>query len=220
MPLFPGSSRSAISKNVRRLVREGRSQKQAVAIALKKSRTPLEGNVDDKPWWLLAVPLGAAIIYVFWPKGVLEASVSADAPLSASQKEIIALIRAEARRQGVPEELALAFADLESKFQNVKAAGGESYGPMQVHISHLKPGEDKSILWDMSVSIPRGVAILKNYLKKAGGVSAIARTIYFCGPGSMKGPLYGCKTMGAVQTNQNRWQDAAAKWGVKDRYPV
>lgn len=38
MPLLKGKSKKAISSNIRTLVREGRSKKQAIAIALSKSR--------------------------------------------------------------------------------------------------------------------------------------------------------------------------------------
>lgn len=38
MPLDKGKGRKAVSKNIRTLKREGRPQKQAVAIALSKSR--------------------------------------------------------------------------------------------------------------------------------------------------------------------------------------
>lgn len=38
MPLAKGSSRVVVSNNVRMLVREGRTQKQAVAIALDEAR--------------------------------------------------------------------------------------------------------------------------------------------------------------------------------------
>lgn len=37
MPLKSGSSKSAISYNIRELIRSGRPRRQAIAIALKKS---------------------------------------------------------------------------------------------------------------------------------------------------------------------------------------
>lgn len=37
MPLYRGSSNKTVGKNVRKLKAEGRPQKQAVAIALKKA---------------------------------------------------------------------------------------------------------------------------------------------------------------------------------------
>lgn len=38
MPLAKGSSKETVSKNIRKLMHEGRPQKQSVAIALKSAR--------------------------------------------------------------------------------------------------------------------------------------------------------------------------------------
>lgn len=44
MPLLAGSSRAVIAENVRRLMAEGKTQKQAVAIAHRKAGTSNRGK--------------------------------------------------------------------------------------------------------------------------------------------------------------------------------
>lgn len=142
-----------------------------------------------------------------------ETSASSSGPPSASVEQIQALIRAEALRQGVPVELALATADAESGFKNVKATNGASYGPLQVHKSHLLPGENEQVLLNMLVSIPRGIAILKKYLAIAKGDSALMRVIYFCGPNYTKS----CSPA-SIARNRARWAPIAARWNVRPTY--
>lgn len=44
MPLHPGKSRKAVSKNIKELKQTGRPQKQAVAIALRKAGVRRRGG--------------------------------------------------------------------------------------------------------------------------------------------------------------------------------
>lgn len=133
---------------------------------------------------------------------------------SAAQQQLIAMIIAEAQRQGVAIELALATAEVESNFTNVKAVNGASYGPMQVHTSHLAAGETVSDLQNPSFSIARGVQILKRYLTKAGGDTVTARIFYFCGPAYTDSS---CKPA-TRETVKARWKTATTKWKVKPYY--
>ena len=52
MPLLKGSSKEIISQNIKELVQSGRDQRQAIAMALRKSRESNPGkphkDIDDK----------------------------------------------------------------------------------------------------------------------------------------------------------------------------
>lgn len=133
--------------------------------------------------------------------------------LDAEQMRIAGLVRIEAERQGVPVELALCTAELESMFKNVKAQNGASYGPMQVHTSALEQGETVGDLQNMAFSIARGIKILKLRLSQAGGDSELCRVMYFCGRAWEKS----C-TAPSLERLRARWRPAASKWGVKARY--
>ena len=163
--------------------------------------------------WLL--PVGVIVATWLLSSSGAEAATSSTPPtLGPSAQQIKALIQAEALRQGVPVELAWAIADVESGFKNIKAVNGASYGPLQVHKSHLLPGESEEVLLNMAVSIPRGITVLKRYLALAKGNSAQMRVIYFCGPN------YTPKSCSpaSVAKNQARWAPVAARWGVRAQY--
>lgn len=137
------------------------------------------------------------------------------ASLKPAQREIANLVLAEAQRQGVPPELALAFAELESGFANIKAVNGKSYGPMQTHVSALLPGETEAQLANMAFSIPRGMGILKQRLARAGNDTTLCRVMYFCGVKWEKS----CSEA-ALARLKARWAPAAARWGVPATYAV
>lgn len=176
---------------------------------------------DSKTLALVGAGTGF-LLWLLWPKKA-QAQTSSTPALpnpdrpndkTVSQQSIMKMIRAEARRQGVPEAFALATAELESNFQNVKAKKGRSYGPMQVHVSALKDGEAEDRLLDLTFSIPRGVSILKDRLKRAKGDTLLARIMYFCGPGWQKS----CSEP-ALDNLKRRWAPAAIKWGIPTHYP-
>ncbi len=67
---------------------------------------------------MLAWAVAAAMLGVL----LMDERKQAKQPVDASRAKMIALIRAEARKQGVPDPIALAFAEVESGF-NPRAAG-------------------------------------------------------------------------------------------------
>jgi hypothetical protein len=160
--------------------------------------------------WLGAGAGSAFFLWLLSRVSSAKASTMNMDDFSAGQQDIIERLRAEAERQGVPVELVLATADVESSFKNVKAAKGNSFGPLQVNTVW---GYTPEQLQDLDFSIRAGVKILKDYLKKAQGSSERARTFYFCGPFKPCTP--------AVQARvDRRWAVAAARWGVQPSYPV
>lgn len=48
MPLDPGKSNKSVSKNFKKLMKEGHNQKQAVAISLRKAGKPDKGKKKGK----------------------------------------------------------------------------------------------------------------------------------------------------------------------------
>ena len=155
---------------------------------------------------------GAGVAFFLWllsrPSTAQAATASGD--FTPAQLDIIARLRAEAQRQSVPEALVLATGDVESGFKNVKAAKGNSFGPLQVN---TVSGYTAEQLQNLDFNIRVGVSILKRYLAKAGGNSLLARTYYFCGPNAP------CSAT-AQQRLEQRWAPAATRWGVQPTYPV
>ena len=134
--------------------------------------------------------------------------------MDLSQTQIIALLRAEALKQGAPVEFVMATAEVESNFRNVKAVNGASYGPLQVHVSALLSGETEADLQNLGFSIARGVSIIRHRLTRANGDSVEARTMYFCGANYTPST---CSEYARARLRE-RWAPVATKWGVKTRY--
>lgn len=93
MPLLKGKSRRAISRNIRTLRREGRSQSQSVAIALRtagvpRKRNPAGGFFKNPLVWVLG---GAALAWggYAW----LSSRPAASPPATSAQQ--LAILRAE-----------------------------------------------------------------------------------------------------------------------------
>ncbi len=156
---------------------------------------------------------GAGVAFFLWllsrPSSA-QAATAESGDFTPAQLDIIARLRKEAVRQGVPEALVLATADVESDFKNVKAAKGNSFGPLQVN---TVSGYTAEQLQNLDFGIQVGVSIIKRYLQRAGGNSLLMRTYYFCGPNAP------CSAA-AQQRLEARWIPAANRWGVLPSYPV
>lgn len=155
---------------------------------------------------------GAGLAFFVWllahPSKAAAATTGGD--FTASQRDIITRLQRESVKQGVPEALVLATAEVESDFKNVKAAKGNSFGPLQVNTVW---GYTPEQLQNLDFNIQVGVSILKKYLVKARGDTTLTRTYYFCGPNAPCTP--------AVQQRvETRWSKAASRWNVKSSYAV
>lgn len=130
--------------------------------------------------------------------------------------ELAGLIVDEARAQGVPPDVALAFAVAESNVANVvgdkqlykragymervekvhptwrsysSASDWVSYGPFQLQaLWHLRPGEEPRDLVAVETSVPRAIAYIRRQLDKYGGDPDEARLAYVCGAPSVCSP--------------------------------
>lgn len=159
--------------------------------------------------WVIPLSIMTAVTLLATRKA--SASVLGD-DYSSAQKAIMTKVKTEALRQGVPVELALATADLESRFVNVQNKdGGQSYGPMQVNVVNLRQGETLTQLKNVDFNIKRGVEIIKSNLKKAQGNSYKARVLYFCGSGMCGG--------NPPKKLTDRWNEAVRKWNIAAFYP-
>lgn len=148
--------------------------------------------------WLLCLPR------------IASANVRPD--LNEEQIKILVHIEREARAQDIPPEIALAFAEVETMFQDKRS--GRSYGPLQVDKSAVFP-EDHTSLPRLSWNIKKGIAIIKANLARARGKTKNARFMYVCGPKFNAS----CST-GKIELIARRWASVAAKWGVKKVYAL
>lgn len=141
--------------------------------------------------------------YIIFLAGVLSSPVVSDDPNSA----VKAQISVEATRQGVPVPLALAMAEVETGFRNVKAKRSGARGPLQVHKSALKPGELPKLLLDPEWNLRRGIEILKTYHEKSKGKHLLTRILFVCGYKYEKS----C-TDSTIQRIKDRWRPVARKY--------
>lgn len=115
-----------------------------------------------------------------------------------SRAAVAAMVAAEARRQGVPERLALAVAHQESRFNPRAHSYQNAKGVMQVLpstarvLGHRGPSTE---LFRPEVNIPLGVAYLKQGLAEGGMEWAVAR--YHGGPNTR---MHGPKTRAYTRT--------------------
>lgn len=182
-------------------------------------RHPNFAEPRDTPQWVAPAAIGGGLalawILALWAKKT-PPSPTLPPKYNSGQADIIDRIRAEAPRQGVPPEIALAFSQLESNFaSSAKSSDGSSYGPMQVNKVHLRAGQTLKDLQNLDFNIALGVSIIKDYLKRARGNTELARIFYRCGPAYQKS----CKPE-TIEHVKTRWATAAAQWGVPAVYPA
>ena len=130
--------------------------------------------------------------------------------LSADQIKIMTHIEREAREQGVPRELALAYGEVETMFKDKRS--GRSYGPLQVDKSSVPPDQHKLVPL-LNWNVKKGIAILKANLIRTKGHAEKARYMYVCGR------LYNRScSKEKIRLIKNRWSSVASKWEVKNVY--
>jgi hypothetical protein len=130
--------------------------------------------------------------------------------LSEAQIKIMVHIEQEARKQGVPAEVALAFAEVETMFRDKHA--GNSYGPLQVDKSGVFPKEHK-LIHKIEWNVQKGIEILKLRLQWSKGLATHARYMYVCGRNFKRS----CSPEKLALIDR-RWAPVAERWGVKRVY--
>jgi hypothetical protein len=138
------------------------------------------------------------------------ASANVRPNLSEEQIKIMVYVEQEARAQGVPIEVALAFAEVETMFRDKHS--GNSYGPLQVDKSGVFPDEHP-FLHKLEWNVRKGIEILKLNLKRAKGQAKNARYMYVCGRNFKRS----CSPT-KLAIIDRRWAPVAERWGVKGSY--
>ena len=154
---------------------------RAIAIAGAVLASGLAASAD--PW---AIPAG-----VYFAGQQAPVSVYGAVPKRLSRNNHIPIILAEARRQGVPDRLALKVCQIESRC-NLNATGprtkhGRHFGAYQIRPSSAARFGYRGGSLQGEAGLRYGMAHLADCYRRAGGSESLAARCHVAGPASLAG---------------------------------